>query len=76
MERADAHFATKITQQPIVKTHEVEGILEGESLSLSVLCVGGRHCNARERKAIPRQAEYSCLSGILFFYILMAMYNK
>ena len=39
----------KNTQQSNVKTHEAEGILEGESLHIGVLGVGGRHGDAMER---------------------------
>ena len=49
----------KNTQQSNVKTHEAEGILEGESLHIGVLGVGGRHGDARERATMPRRAECS-----------------
>ena len=57
LERADAHFTTQITQQSNVKTHEAEGILEGESLHKGVLGVGGHHGDARERATMPHRAE-------------------
>ena len=76
LERADAYFATKITQQSTVKTHKAEDILERKSLPLGILYVGGRHGNAGEHAVMPRRAEYSCSSGIIFFCILIAMQNK
>ena len=63
----DAHFTTQITQQSNVKTYKAEGILEGESLPLGVLGVGGCRGNARKRATMPCRAEYSCLSGIILF---------
>ena len=56
----------KNTQQSNVKTHEAEGILEGESLHIGVLGVGGRHGDARERATMPRRAECSCSVDIEF----------
>ena len=40
---------------------------EGREPHIDVLDVGGCHGNAGEHVTIPRRAEYSCLSGILFF---------
>ena len=64
----NTYFTTKITQQPNDKTHKVEGIMEGESLTLGVLGVGGRHGNVRERAAMPRRAEYSYSSSLVLFF--------
>ena len=63
-------------QQSNAKTHNAEGILEGESLPLEVLGVGGRHGNVVGRAAMPRRAKYSCSGGIILFCILMVMQNK
>ena len=56
----------KNTQQSNVKTHEAEGILEGESLHIGVLGVGGRHGDAMERATMPHRAECSFSVGIEF----------
>ena len=66
LERADAHFTTKITQQSNAKTHKAEGILEGKSLHIGVLGVGGRHGDAREFATMSRRAECSCSVDIEF----------
>ena len=42
----------------------------------NVLDIGGNRGNVGERAAMPRQAEYSCLSAILLFCILMVVQNK
>ena len=56
------HKYTTIT----VKTYKTEGILEGESLHIGVLGVGGRHSDAMERATMPRLAECSCSVDIEF----------
>ena len=68
MERADAHFTVKITEQSNIETHEAEEILEGESLLRGALGVDERHDDAGEHATIPHRAEWSCLVGITFFF--------
>ena len=59
-------FYDKNNQQSNAETHKAEGILEGESLHIGVLGVGGRHGDARERATMPRRAECSCSVDIEF----------
>ena len=66
LERTDAYFTTKITQQSNAETHKAEGILEGESLHIGVLGVGGRHGDARERATMSCRTACSCSVDIEF----------
>ena len=68
LERMDAHFTTKITQQSNSRTHKEEGVLGGESLPLGILGIGGRHGNVRERNAMSHRVEDSSSSSIIFFH--------
>ena len=47
-------------------TYKTEDILEGESLQIGILGVGGHHGDARERTTVPHRAECSFLVGIEF----------